>query len=86
MNVAFQQAMVRVGVDSEGMAKQFQLVVPYTKQRGAGQERRPEGKATPPVGSAWEQLTLSHSMQWPLPILFTAPVLAKSAVCSFPIS
>ena len=59
-------------MDSEKMAKQFQLLVPYSKQRGVKSEQQ-----VVPVGSAWEVLTLAHSMEWPLPILFTPPILAK---------
>ena len=66
--------MVRVGMDSEKMAKQFQLLVPYTKHRG---HAPPVEGLTQPRGSAWDQLTLSHSMDWPLPILFTPQVIAR---------
>ena len=82
VNVAFQQAMVRVGMDSEGMTKQFQLMVPFTKTRGGHGEagrtskgRTSEGSS--PSGSGWDQLTLSHTVKWPLPILFTPIVLSK---------
>lgn len=75
--------MVRVGVDSERMAKQFQLVVPYTKQRGQGHGKSVRAQDSlrqdePPQTSVWDHLTLTHFMEWPLPILFTPPVLTKS--------
>ena len=76
VNVSFQQAMVRVGMDSEKMAKQFQMLVPYTKHRGSA----PPSTTPPPEAGvcAWDQLTLAHSMEWPLPILFTPHVIVRS--------
>lgn len=75
VNVAFHQAMVRVGMDSESMAKQFQLLVPFVKQRGA--QKTSSASSESPKWSGWHQLTLSHTLEWPLPILFTPPVLEK---------
>lgn len=78
--------MARVGVDSEKMAKQFELMVPYSKPRERGGEmerdgRKEESSSVQVVGgggSAWDQLSLSHTTHWPLHILFTPPVLHKS--------
>lgn len=74
VNVAFHQAMVRVGMDSESMAKQFQLLVPFVKQRGA---QKTSSSSESLKWSGWDQLTLAHTLEWPLPILFTPPVLEK---------
>ncbi len=84
MNLAFHQAISRVGLDSEKMSKQFELAVPYTKKRDRERVRdrdkeRKTKEVKESVGvSAWEQLSLSHSCQWPLHTLITPPILNKS--------
>lgn len=63
MNVAFQQAMLKVSIDKEELMKQFRLTLP-------------EGK--PPSGvEAWQLLGMTHTVEWPLHILFTPLLLDK---------
>ena len=90
VNLAFHQAMTRVGLDVERMGKQFELTVPYCKPRDKERTRektrektkdRKESSSTP-TASAWDQLSLIHTVQWPLHTLFTPPILNKSVWCN----
>lgn len=75
VNVAFQQAMVKVGMENEDLMKQFKLTVTLPQQ----EERRPQGPgpATKKGEGAWKHLNLAHSVSWPLHILFTPAILEK---------
>ena len=75
VNVAFQQAMVKVGIENEDLMKQFKLTVTLPQQ----EERRPQGPgpATKKGEGAWKHLNLAHSVSWPLHILFTPAILEK---------
>lgn len=81
VNLAFQQAMVRVGVNREKMAKQFELTVPYSKLGGKKKKEASSMKVVGCGASAWDQLSLCHSTQWPLHTLFTPPILHKLVNC-----
>ncbi len=71
VNVAFQQAMLKVNIEKEELMKQFQLTLPQTRApRGDG--GRGEG-----VKEAWQLLGMSHTVEWPLHILFTPLILEK---------
>ncbi len=71
MNIAFQQAMLKVGIEKEELMKQFQLTLPQTKAVRGGSGRDQGGK------EAWQLLGMSHTVEWPLHILFTPLVLEK---------
>ena len=79
MNVAFQQAMLKVGMENEELMKQFQLTVslptpdPKKPSLTAVATARKEGGSA----SAWNHLGLSHTVSWPLHILFTPATLEK---------
>lgn len=66
VNVAFQQAMLKVGIDDEELMKQFKLTV-----------TKPPSQPGRTGINAWLYLGLSHSVNWPLHILFTPAILEK---------
>ena len=77
VNIAFQQAMLKIGLDNEDLMKQFTLTV-VMPQRGVawGQESRgPAPAETKKPG--WSSLGLTHTVEWPLHILFTSAILEK---------
>ena len=63
VNIAFQQAMLKVGMDNEDLMKQFKLVVTLPPHKGGG--------------AAWNFLGLTQTVEWPLHILFTPTMLEK---------
>ena len=76
--MAFHQAMIKVGIDSDKMTKLFQLTLPNVKQKGSRTEAAASSKGEVLAGkSAWDQLSLTHTTEWPLHILFTPAILNK---------
>ena len=86
MNIAFQQAMLKIGLDNEDLMKQFKLTVvaPQPKRRGPPlplsrakeqQQQGPSPAETKKPG--WSSLGLTHTVEWPLHILFTPAMLEK---------
>ena len=77
VNIAFQQAMLKVGLDNEDLMKQFKLTV-VTPQRGVSQTQESRGPAPAETKKpGWCSLGLTHSVEWPLHILFTPTMLEK---------
>ena len=82
VNVAFQQAMLKVGMESEDLPRQFTLTVdepcPLSDARRPPGGGAMGGEEVEPAGlNAWSLLGLSHTVNWPLHILFTPAVLEK---------
>ena len=79
MNIAFQQAMLKIGLDNEDLMKQFKLtVVAPLQRRGilrAKDQQGPSPAETKKPG--WSSLGLTHTVEWPLHILFTPTILEK---------
>lgn len=65
--------MVKIGIENEDLMKQFKLTVTLPQQEDkklwSTTKRKGEG--------AWNHLGLSHSVSWPLHILFTPTILEK---------
>ena len=76
INVAFRQAMTKLGIEDETLLRQFQLTVPPPPDRKGvlPTAQKPETK----IQNGWDQLGLSFKPKWPLHILFTPAVLEKS--------
>ncbi len=78
MNVAFQQAMLKVGIDNEDLMRQFRLTVsapPPTKKLAFVPPTAPKGDGA--MVGAWSHLGLAHTVSWPLHILLTPAILEK---------
>ena len=70
VNVAFQQAMIKIGVEHEELTKQFKLTVtappsemdkmPYLNRRKM---------------QSWKFVGMKHTVSWPLHIIFTPTAL-----------
>lgn len=75
---------MKVGMENEELLKQFTLtvVLPASEGKRPLAGRRWAGEAGGGGGSgekfsAWNHLSLSHSVSWPLHILFTPAILEK---------
>ena len=64
---------MKIGIENEDLMKQFKLTVTLPQQEDKKlrsiTKRKGEG--------AWNHLGLSHSVSWPLHILFTPTILEK---------
>ena len=76
VNVAFRQAMTKLGIEDETLLHQFQLIVPPPPDRKGVLLTAQKPKAK--IHNSWDQLGLSFKPKWPLHILFTSAVLEKS--------
>lgn len=81
MNIAFQQAMLKIGMENDDLMKQFQLTVPerkvsLTQAAKGGPSGALRGGGAKGKG-AWDLLGMSHTVEWPLHILFTPVILDK---------
>ena len=72
VNVAFQQAMIKVAMDHEELTKLFQLtVVSAAADRGKGSFKARKRQ------SAWKYVGMVHTVSWPLHVVFTPAALEK---------
>ena len=65
--------MLKVGLDNEDLMKQFKLTV-VMPQRGALRTGPSPAETKKP---GWSSLGLTHTVEWPLHILFTPAILEK---------
>lgn len=76
VNVAFRQALVKMGFESETLLHQFRFTLPAVNK---------QSKKVLPVPKvdkgekAWNLLGLSYKPQWPLHVFFTPVILEKYA-------
>eukprot|EP00731_Ephydatia_muelleri_P031040 Em0022g554a len=70
VNTCFKQAMIKVAIESDDIAKQFTLTM---TPLAAPVAATPTGDADNP----WERLGLCYTVSWPHHLLFTPPVLEK---------
>lgn len=73
VNACFKQALVKVGIESDNLSKQFVLTMaPATAPVHVGPPA-----ASGDADSPWERLGLCYTVSWPHHLLFTPPVLEK---------
>ena len=68
---------MKIGMENEDLMKQFKLTVTLPQR----EDKKLLGSSRPTTKrkgeSAWNHLGLSHSVSWPLHILFTPTILEK---------
>ena len=68
---------MKIGMENEDLMKQFKLTVTLPQQ----EDKKLQGSSRPTTKrkgeGAWNHLGLSHSVSWPLHILFTPTILEK---------
>ena len=74
VNVAFRQAMTKIGIEDDELLARFHLVLPQSKEKKGRGMCQPTQRS---IDSSWNQLGLSYSPKWPLHLLFTASVTEK---------
>ena len=77
VNVAFRQAMIKIGMDHEELAKQFELIVTTPTSELGKAPARSKRKT-----SAWRYIGLAHTVSWPLHVVFTPAALEKYGLYS----
>lgn len=69
--------MLKIGLDNEDLMKQFKLTV-VMPQRAMTRGQESRGPAPPETKKpGWSSLGLTHTVEWPLHILFTPAILEK---------
>ena len=74
---------MKIGLDNEDLMKQFKLTVvaPQPKKRGPPLPLRTKEQQGPSPAETkkpgWSSLGLTHTVEWPLHILFTPAMLEK---------
>lgn len=71
VNIAFAQAMTKIGIENEELLHHFKLTLPTVEQK------RPFSSQLKKEDKAWNHLGLSYTPKWPLHVLFTPTVLEK---------
>ena len=77
VNVAFQQAMLKVGIENDDLMKQFQLTLPERKGSLTQAAKSGPMRGGAKGKGAWDLLGMTHTVEWPLHILFTPVILDK---------
>ena len=75
VNVAFQQAMMKIGIDHEELTKQFKLVVnaPLSELGKVSAISRRKS-------CSWKHIGMTHAVSWPLHVVFTPTALKRCVV------
>lgn len=76
INVAFRQAMIKISMDYEEFTKQFQLTVTAPSSELHKVLLKSRKKA-----NAWKYIGMTHTVSWPLHVVFTPAALEKYAMC-----
>ena len=72
MNIAFRQAMIQVAMDHEELTKQFQLTLSLSPSDPGAAQIKLNKKS-----NSWKNVGMSHSVSWPLHVVFTPSTLDK---------
>lgn len=72
VNIAFQQAMMKIGIDHEELTKQFNLTV-NTPLSELGKVPAISRRKT----SSWKYIGMTHTVSWPLHVVFTPTALKR---------
>lgn len=68
VNVAYRQAMIKVAMNHEELSKNFQLTLNFpTGELGSSKKKQ----------SSWRFLGMTHTVAWPLHVVFTPAALEK---------
>jgi gamma-tubulin complex component 4 len=79
INVAFRQAMIKVAMDHEELAKQFELTLSLPPVQSSGVKSE--------MTNSWKYVGMSHKVSWPLHVVLTPATLEKySALFHFLLS
>ena len=72
--------MLKIGLDNEDLMKQFKLTVVAPQRRRGGSKETRQGPSPPETKKpGWTSLGLTHTVEWPLHIVFTPAILEKYA-------
>ena len=69
INVAFRQAMIKVAMDHEELAKQFELTLSLPPVQSSGVKSE--------MTNSWKYVGMSHKVSWPLHVVLTPATLEK---------
>ena len=67
MNVAFRQAMIKIGMDHEELARQFELTLSLPLTELSSKSKL----------NSWKHVGMSHTVSWPLHVIFTPSSLER---------
>ena len=74
VNVAFSQAMAKMGFESDILLHNFRFTLPAVK---SSKKQPLTAHQQDQIERAWNLLGLSYTPKWPLHVLFTPAVLDK---------
>ncbi|CAI7997342.1 Gamma-tubulin complex component 4 [Geodia barretti] len=81
INVAFRQAMIKIAMDHEELAKQFELTLSLPPVQSSGVSLKSK------MTNSWKYVGMSHKVSWPLHVVLTPATLEKySALFHFLLS